>query len=146
MTDREAEQILDWLTGSFGKRLEDNERLVWISTLAGMDAGRAMEIALQIGKNGERFPSVPEFRRAVRGTFTVDESWRDQPVESLPIPDWVHVWHWSIHSRDDHRSFPQFIPKPPDAITETEYEIIRQEWVGAGSPRLGKFNDLLQSM
>lgn len=146
MEEREAEQILDWLTGSYGKRLEENERMVWITTLVGMDAGRAMEVALLIGKNGERFPSVPEFRRAVRGTVTGDESWRDQPAEPLPIPDWVHVWYWSINTRDDHRPFPQFIPKPSDSVTESEYEIIRQEWEAAGSPKLGNVRELLQSM
>lgn len=146
MTDTEAEQILEWLTGCFGKRLEDNERMVWLSTLVDMDARRAMEIALQYGKTGERFPTTPEFRRAVRPPAHSDESWRDLPPESLAPPEWVSVWFWSVCTRDEHRPFPQFVPRPDDAMTDREYEIVRQEWEAKGSPRLTSVRDLMKAM
>lgn len=142
MNDREAEQILEWLTGCFGRRLEDNERMVWLSTLIELDGARAMEVALQFGKAGERFPTVPEFRRSLRAVQT-DESWRELPGEALPVPEWVCVWYWSIVTRDDHRPFPQFLPLPEDAMSMQEYEIVRQEWQAAGSPRIKSINELI---
>lgn len=134
MTDKEAEQILDWLTGCFSKRLEENERLVWLTTLLDLDANRAMEIALQIGKNGERFPSVPEFRRSVR-TVQTDESWREGPAEPLPVPEWVAIWQF-MRANEDTRILPQqYLAPGEESMSQAEYEEERRRWTDAGSPR-----------
>lgn len=147
MTDREAEQILDWLTGCFGKRLEENERMVWLSTLTIMEAGRAMQVALEFGKSGERFPSVPDFRRAMRPPMHSDDSWRDQPAEALPIPEYVSIWYWSICTRGQaHQPFPQFFPKPKDAMTDDEYQALREQWIEKGSPRIKSISDLMKGI
>lgn len=94
MTDKEAEQILDWLTGSFSKRLEENERFVWLATLANMDAAHAMDVALKFAQSGERFPSVPDFRRAVRGYIDREER-KPDPTDAIPRskpPLWIFKW------------------------------------------------------
>lgn len=145
MLEREAEQLLEWLTGCFGKRLDDNERAVWLSNLVELDATKSMQVALQIGKSGERFPTVPDFRRIVRSaSVSGDESWRDLPPEALPIPEFTQVWWWSIMThRGAHRPFPQFIPLPKGAMSIAEYEEVRQQWIAAGSPSIKSVSDIL---
>lgn len=147
MNEREAEQILEWLSGSFGRRLEENERHVWLSTLVAMDATQAMSVAITFGKNGDRFPTVPEFRRAMRPQTVDDDSWRDLPPERVhKIPDWIHIWFWSMMTRDDHRPFPQFYPRPDNAITPAEYEIVKQEWEAVGSPTIRSVSDIADQL
>lgn len=142
MTDKEAQEILEWLTGCFGKRLLDNERLVWLATLAEMDASKAMGVALQFGKSGERFPSVPEFRRTVRGGQPEwDSSWRKDPDGTTrEVPTWVNVWAYCRWGREvrEERALPQqfgWLKGAETCMSEKEYESYHKEWVKAGSPK-----------
>lgn len=53
------------------------------------------------------------------------------------MPEWAHVWFWARFVRDprDMRSLPDQIPFVNDAISRSQYDELRHEWVNAGSVR-----------
>lgn len=58
-------------------------------------------------------------------------------------PEWTFVWQWARSSRipREDRAFPQQRDwsHPDNLMSKEDYEMLRQEWIAAGSPKeLGK--------
>lgn len=92
MTGEQAESILTGLAAAFTKRLTDEERLVWLAEIAPMDAQAAAAAAISYGRQGERFPSLPEFRRTVRLREQKNDTDLFGHVPRRRPPDWVFRW------------------------------------------------------
>lgn len=132
MTDAQAESILTGLCAAFTKRLTDEERLVWLAEIAPLDAQAAAAAAISYGRQGERFPSLPEFRRAVRtriATHDADTDLTGSTPRRRP-PDWVFRWvaarflHNRFDKQQDMRRFPQqqdFASPDTPLMPETEW-------------------------
>jgi hypothetical protein len=115
MTDEQAVSILNGLCAPFTKRLTDDERMVWLAALAEMDARQAVTVAILYGKQAERFPTLPEFRKAVRQHAEREEPKHDLHgnVPRSKPPAWVHRWiaarflHAKFDRLQDMRRFPE---------------------------------------
>lgn len=90
MTLEQAGQVVGWLNAAFPRdALEAESAAIWITEVAELphyDA--ALDAAKRIGRNGDRFPSLKEFRQAYRQAFDRQISGRelDAPDDGVPPP------------------------------------------------------------
>ena len=66
------------------------------------------------------------------------------------MPEWVHVWYWlrSLRHPPMAETLPQQERPPgnPEAMSMDEYELLRQEWVAAGAPKLTQPDALYEAV
>lgn len=96
MTFEDAGRVVGWLNAAFTRdALEQESFAVWVSEVAELPSfDAAMDAAKRIGRNGDRFPTLKEFRGAYRQAF--DRLLAGRELEqSRPmgvVPDDVKAW------------------------------------------------------
>jgi hypothetical protein len=152
MTPDEAGTIVATLSAAFPHPPITPERLellvAEIALLADGDVG--YQAARGFARNGEWFPKISEFRAAYHAIAKARREATprlNEPPHDDELPRWVQVWTWARWIRDPHetRAFPQQRDghqttyadgdKPPDYLTDDEYQWLEFEWTEAGSPK-----------
>jgi hypothetical protein len=144
MTEKEADQIIDFLYGMFRPPDLEGTRKHWRMQLASLDADLASKSAIQGMQSWRFFPPWADFKEIYR---SLDRLARPAPVEEtkrgVAAPEWVHVWAWcrgwgpEPRAESIERPFPQqdgYVDMT-DSLTMDEYEDLHKEWVSAGSPK-----------
>ncbi len=142
----EARECLAILAAAFhNEALEEYTAEFWLSELMEFNFTFSRETALTIARGSEKFPSLKEFRDTYRAKIRNDRSYTTVPAlesgeERKPlsrqVPEWVWVWKWARVEGED-RPFPQQVGyvDPLTMMSMDTYEVIRECWVNAGSPK-----------
>ena len=150
MTNGAASQIVALLDACFpSMRLPPESAVLFTQEIALLqDADTGLDAARLIARQGDRFPSIAEFRRVYR---SVNESrprtraeLEEGPRYSV-VPEWVHVWWWMRHTLNDYRWLPQQEDTDGSAetLTAAEFEELAAGWRAAGSPRIKSVREVL---
>lgn len=145
MTHEEAGNIVAVLNAGFpNSTLERESVAIYAKEIALLhDYAIGTEAAWMTVRQGDRFPTIKEFRSVYRSV--ADRRRSEVPaLEEGPrgrgIPEWVQVWWWARHIRipRELRDFPQQHDwhNSPTMAT-VDYDALRAEWAAAGSPRIG---------
>lgn len=90
MTVEEAGEAVAYLNAAFPRdALEPESFQIWVTEVASLGhAGSGLEAAKMIGRNGDRFPTIKEFRQAYRQAFDRFMAGREieAPDDSVPPP------------------------------------------------------------
>lgn len=91
MTEAEAGRIVAWLNAAFPRdALEPESFAIWVTEVG--DLGHyesGLDAAKTIGRNGDRFPTIKEYRAAYRQAFERWLAGRELPEadDTVPPPD-----------------------------------------------------------
>ncbi len=149
----EAQFVVATLSGAFPQqRLTPENVKVYVDEIALLsDPVVASEAARQIVREGDRFPTIKDFRfvyRAVNERHASERRALEAPEEEVSsrVPEWVHVWAWCRGTTDpprepvEERTFPQVGEHYADPkrarMSADEYEALETEWRAAGAPKL----------
>ena len=147
MKESEARDLLGMLKAATTQYPLDEETIgFWLDGLTVLDADIATNAVLVGIRTWEQFPPWASFYEAYR---MVQRQARDAERKAEIVeegkwgyetPEWVWVWSWCRFRRDptDQRPFPQqadFVD-PAEAMTTDEYEILRNEWIEIGRPKM----------
>lgn len=144
MTPEQAKDIALLLRAATGGRANEDTIAYFESSLEGLEYELALTAATLGARTWRYFPSWADFRDAYRGQERargpVGEQ-RSVPPVSKPAkyPEWCWVWSWARFTRTPRClvPFPQQagFADPELLMSETQYEILRQEWMNVGSPK-----------
>lgn len=148
MKPSEALEIVAFLNAGFPREaLEGPSIQVYADEIAHLPDPRVgSEAALVTVRQGERFPTVAEFRgtyRSLADAKRADIPALPEPPRSTIVPEWAHVWWWMRRAKGDDRMLPQqdehgFAP----SVSLAEYESLLAEWREAGSPTINDLSGL----
>lgn len=111
MEGRDAAQIVAWLVAAFPSvTLEEHSVELWVRLVGELkDAEAATKTALEYSRNGERFPTFPEFRRSyLRLKERTAEGVAVAELEAgsaLECPGWVRMYDY-LRKTGDLRALP----------------------------------------
>lgn len=120
MTTAEAGQVLAFLNAAFPRdALEPESAAIWVREIASLrDATAAQAAARTIGRNGDRFPTLKEFRATYRTEHETLMSGRQlaEPVGAPPPPEAVamlaRMRTQGLRSIDDLPATTSMTPRP----------------------------------
>jgi hypothetical protein len=171
----DAIRILGNLTDAFpAVELDEGNTEILVQELGYLHDPVILEAAVEVLiQREERFPTIARIRTSYRAVAEAQSTARaaleraSEPAGANIVPEWVSVWWWhkgnTLTARQAAnettnapvterppvrmREFPQ-LPQPlaPDAYTWPEYEAIREDWAGAGSPSVGSVAELIEGM
>lgn len=113
MTDKEAQEIIHLIEGSFTMDLGDGGRSVWRQGLAGKDYAIGLETAVMIARTMNRRPTLKdvldviamrERDQAQTQAKTDEEAWRTRAPRP---PAWVFGWAIARYRDNDLRLWPE---------------------------------------
>lgn len=142
MTDAQADQIIDFLYGMLRPPDHVGTRKHWRMQLAPLDPDISSKAVIQGMQTWRFFPPWSEFKEIYRA---IERSGAPstpvpEPRRGVAAPEWVHVWAWCRgwcerpREQKEERPFPQ--QDGYDALSTKEYETLREEWIGVGSPKV----------
>jgi hypothetical protein len=150
MTPAIAKSVVRILEANFGP-WEKDKRSFWVHRVSNLEDGEAAYVTageLVDGWTGPP-PRYGDFRanylrnRERVATARAERGLPSAENRHFGIPQWVYVWCWSRWRRDPRHEQPLPQMREPDtdeplhdAISEEEYDELREEWVAAGAPRL----------
>ena len=162
MTDGEATTILTMVAAAYRStttKIGTDTVDLYRSAITPLDFELAKTAAESWIRHERFFPTIAEFMEAYGGARRARHAGQSRP-EQRPIeppPEWIFVWRWATDTERIPRdsTFPQFprveaelpltgeLTQPIDTlgnsrerhiIDETEYAVLHQAWVEAGSP------------
>lgn len=142
VNDREAQEIVRMIEGTWKFDLDAAGRAVWRDGLAQFDPEIATRAVAYLSTRMSRWPKLADIRQVI-AKFERDERMKNlkQGLKepTYTTPEWVWVWKWARTRRDprEDRSFPQQERwgDPLYTMSRQDYDALREEWVEAGSPK-----------
>lgn len=150
MKPSEALEIVAFLNAGFPREaLEGPSIQVYADEIAHFPDPRiGSEAALLTVRQGERFPTVAEFRgtyKSLADAKRADIPALPEPPRHTVVPEWVHVWWWARRQLGDERVFPQQDEHgfAPGSMSLQAYDELAAEWRQAGAPMVGDLGEVM---